>query len=436
MPLNIGAIAYTHYESDPRVRREAEALAARGDRVVVWTLRGEGQPQTSTLNGVEVHRIRMPRYRGARALTYVGSYLRFMAAVSLQLVQAHAREKLDIVHVHTMPDFMVFAGLLPKLTGAKVALDMHDLMPDLYALKFGMGRTHPVVRALQLTQQSATGFADVVLCVHENQYGLLLEDGVPARKLIIVMNAADPELFPPRKKQPRIKENGPIEMVYHGTILHRYGIDLAIRAFAKAHAQLPQLRFKILGAGDYLEEARALAASLGLSAPNFEMPGVHRPLEEVAQAIRGAHIGVVPNRDDHEDSVLPTKLLEYIAIGIPSIASKTRCISRFFDDSQVQLVPVGDVEGMAKAMVDLAQDAARRKAMVAAGRKWEEAYGWEVNKKALFRTFDSLCLEKVLAEKRARQKSKEGVKTGTRKTPPKKANPPKSPKTADPQPPA
>lgn len=420
MPLRIAAVAYTHYESDPRVRREAEALAQRGDDVTVWALREEGMPAVAMEHGVRVVRIQMPRYRGGRAAAYVGSYLRFMAEVSARLVAAHATKRFDLVHVHTMPDFMVFAGAIPRLFGARVVLDMHDLMPDLYALKFGLDRSGVLVKALKLTQDAATTFADGVICVHENQYDLLLRDGVPAHKLSIVMNAADPALFPPLPSVRSVEGDGPIRVVYHGTVLHRYGVDLAVRALAKARLLEPRLVMQILGGGDFVESVEALARDLGLGPDVIEISGVRRPIDQVAALIRNAHIGIIPNRDDNEDSVLPTKLLEYIAVGIPAIAARTRCISRFFDGNQVELVDVEDVDGMARAMVSLAQDQARREVLVKGGHEWEQEYGWDVNRKLLFRTVDALCWEKVLSEKRARQRAVEGVKTGTRNTPPKK----------------
>lgn len=416
MPLRIAMIAYTHFESDPRVRREAEALAGRGDEVSVYCLRADGSPERAIENGVRVERIRIPRYRGGKAAIYVGSYAQFLIASGALVSRAHARARFDVVHVHTMPDFMVFGALIPRLSGAKVLLDMHDLMPELYALKFGLAKEGKVVGALRLIQRAATAFADAVVCVHRNQYELLLRDGVPAWKLAIVMNAADPALFPPRSGEPPPEPDGALRLVYHGTILERYGVDLAVRAFARAREHDRRLRFSIWGGGDFVADVRAVADELGLSPDTFDMSGEHRPLDEVARRIRSAHIGVVPNRDDQEDSVLPTKLLEYVAVGIPAVATRTRCVGRFFKDTEVELVDVGDVDGMARAILRLASDPARRRELVENAHRWEEEYGWEVNRKNFFRTVDALCFEKLSEERRAKQKQKqkEGSKEGER----------------------
>jgi len=343
------------------------------------------------IEGVELRRIAIPRYRGGKALAYVRSYLQFFMVSAARLSFDHKTAPFDIVHIHTMPDFMVFTSIWPRLTGAKVILDMHDLMPDLYAVKFGLDKSGGAVRALRMVQKSATAFADAVICVHEPQYELLLRDGVPAHKLNIVMNAADPKLFPPRESSPSFEGEGPIRVVYHGTILHRYGVDLGVRAFAKARERNPRLVMSVLGDGDFLPEVRALARELSLGEDVLYFSNCRLPLHEVAQKIRESHIGIIPNRDDQEDSVLPTKLLEYVSIGIPAIAPKTRCIQRYFNPDQVELVEVEDVDGMAEAILRLAADETHRNQVVEAARSWQAAYGFDVQMKFLQRTVDHLC---------------------------------------------
>ncbi|MBI2378165.1 MAG: glycosyltransferase [Deltaproteobacteria bacterium] len=389
MPIRVAAIAYTHYESDPRVRREAEILARRGDDVTVWCLRREGQAAEGYSNGVRLLRIDLPRYRGSSARNYVASYGRFLGEVSLSVYRQHRKRKFDLVHVHTMPDFLVVAGLLPKLSGAKVVLDMHDLMPDLYALKFGLDREGRVVSLLRGLERLSVAFSDHAICVHEPQQRLLVRDGVPKHKLSIVMNAPDPVLFAERPKQPSIKgPDGEIRMIYHGTVLHRFGVDLAVRALAEARKQNPRLRLQIIGDGDFLPDIRRLAAELGLDPPALEIIGQRLPLEEVARIVREAHLGIVPNRDDQEDSVLPNKLLEYVSVGIPVIATRTRCITHYFGERELELVPIESVTSLASAMVRLSRDRERRRELITAAKAWESKYGGEVQRRALLDVVD------------------------------------------------
>ncbi len=391
MPIRVAAVAYTHYESDPRVRREAEALADRGDRVEVFCLASERfGPGSQEEEGVLVHRLAIPRYRGNQASTYARSYSAFWALTQWRLNQAHFSQSFDLVHVHTLPDVMVSAALLPRLSGARVLLDMHDLTPPLYALKFGLSEGSLPVRGLRWLQNAAVAFADAVICVHGAQYELLLRDGVPTEKLWVLMNLPDPKLFVPVASPMELAPEEPIRLVYHGTVLHRYGVDLMVQAFAEAKKSQPLLQLEIIGGGDFVGGVQTLAQELGLKEPDFTMTGEHRPLAETVARIRHGHLGIVPNRDDQEDSVLPTKLMEYLALGVPTIASKTRSIERFFPGDEVALFPVGDASALAEQILRLSQDLVARQALVAAGQRWTEQNGWLQERKKLYRLCDRL----------------------------------------------
>ncbi len=110
-------IAYTDYAIDARVRREAETLAAHGFQVRCLT----------TKNGAsaEAFRARWRRSSGAErseiprqehAARTVASYLRFLVVgVGWRACALLLSGELDVVHVHNIPDFLVFAGLLPRV---------------------------------------------------------------------------------------------------------------------------------------------------------------------------------------------------------------------------------------------------------------------------------------------------------------------------------
>ena len=73
-------VAFTHYSTDTRVRREAEALADRGDEVDFLCLVEEGRENIRMLNGVRLHQLPIGRYRGSSALTYLSKYALFFLA--------------------------------------------------------------------------------------------------------------------------------------------------------------------------------------------------------------------------------------------------------------------------------------------------------------------------------------------------------------------
>lgn len=356
MALRVAIVACTPYSSDPRVRRHAECLAARGDAVSVYALaEGEDAPG-AMLEGVRLHGLHLPGPLDRPSA--------FFPAASVRMLADHLRSPFDVVYWHAGPGLSVLTGLLSRVSGARVILDLSAAPRAPIA-----GTLHHAV--------------DAVVTADRLHYELLLADGVPARKLHILMDAADPRLFPLRKKEPRIQEQ--LRVVFHGKVTARHGVDLAVSALAQARAQDPRLALTVLGEGEAVEPVRRLAAELLIPPDALRMEGVWLPLEEVATRIRDAHLAIVPHREDNERSELPSKLLEYLSVGIPVVATRTRALSVYFDESQLELVPPNDTEAMARALVRLAADKSLRKARVEAGHRWEDEYGFETQKRLLYR---------------------------------------------------
>jgi hypothetical protein len=146
--LRICHVAYTFYENDNRVIRYAEAMAERGHTVDVIALRRPGLSTSGESNGVRVHRIQSRSINERGALSYLPKLLYFLINSMVRLTWLQLRHGYDIVHVHNVPDFLVFAALAPSLMGARIILDIHDILPELYAGKFGSTQRSSTYRAL------------------------------------------------------------------------------------------------------------------------------------------------------------------------------------------------------------------------------------------------------------------------------------------------
>src|SRR6267378_7677919 len=104
----VAMLAHTCYLRDPRVRREAAALAESGVEVHVISLSedgkapGEREPRHAIVKGVQVHRPPIRRRRGS-FLRYLYEY--FMTGIlgGLKLARLRVQGKLDVVHVHNIP---------------------------------------------------------------------------------------------------------------------------------------------------------------------------------------------------------------------------------------------------------------------------------------------------------------------------------------------
>jgi glycosyltransferase involved in cell wall biosynthesis len=381
-------IALTDYPGDQRVRREAEALVSRGDDVDVISPLTPSIPARRSLDGVDLYPTGGLR-RDAKLgfLGYLRRDLAFLVRASVRAARLHRRRRYDVVHVHTMPDYLVLAALGPKLMGAKVVLDLHDLVPELYASKFGAADSSPVVRLATLVERACVGLADRALAVHRPHLDALVGHGNPREKFTIVMNAPDPRLFPRRQEG---DAPAGFTLVYHGTISRRHGLDVAVRAVALARRDHGDIRLEVVGDGDGVGEVRMLAAELGL-ADSVSVTEGRFPAEELQPLFARASAGVVPlSHDVFTRYMLPVKLLEYVAIGLPVICSRTDTVQAYFDDTMVAFVEPGSVEDLAAKIVELRADRDLRRCLVARADAFLEEHSWLRERERYYSVIDSL----------------------------------------------
>ena len=165
-------VAYTYYERDPRVRRDAEALIEAGYAVDVVALRDDTQSSKEIIGGVKIYRVPMSRLRGGK-LSYVFTYLTFFIFASCYVSILHLRNRYRLIHVHNMPNFLVFSALLPKMMGVPVILDIHDPMPELFGSIF-TGKANSFFRTILLFEEKISfRFADQLITVHKGMFDLL-----------------------------------------------------------------------------------------------------------------------------------------------------------------------------------------------------------------------------------------------------------------------
>src|SRR5205085_4294156 len=120
----------------------------------------------------------------------------FLVLAGMLVTRLHLRRRYDVIHVHNMPDFLVFCALVPKLLGAKIILEVQDVSPELMAAKAKGRLLRGVILRLAAWQERlSAAFAHHVITVGEPFARLLLKRGIPPEKLTIILNSADPKLF-------------------------------------------------------------------------------------------------------------------------------------------------------------------------------------------------------------------------------------------------
>ena len=344
-------LLFSYYPADSRPRRAAEALVAEGVNVDLICLQDEGEPKRERINGVDISRIPIKRCRGSKT-KYIKQYAAFIIRSFSQLAFRSISRRYDFVHVHNMPDVLVFSALVPKALGAKVILDLHDPMPELMQTIFGMPEASFGVRLLKHLERLSVGFADLVITVNLACKRIYSSRGCRPDKIAVVMNAPEDQIFRFQRPSPA-DANGdgparPFSLMYHGSLVPRNGFDLAVDALEIARQRIPHLKLVVCGeANAYFEEVMKSAEERGL-AESVHYLGL-KDRREIVELINRCDLGVVPNhRNSFTDINTPTRIFEYLSLGKPVVAPRTLGIEDYFGNDDLLFFQAGDKQDLAR----------------------------------------------------------------------------------------
>jgi glycosyltransferase involved in cell wall biosynthesis len=360
---------------DPRVMAEAHAARDACFEVDIVALQEAGQPREEWL-AERIRAVRLPveHVRGTAFREVVREYLSFTGRATIRAARLARSRRYDVVQVHNPPDFLVIAALLPKLRGGRLLYDVHDLGPDMFHARYGSRRGSRVAdRTLRLVERCAIALSDDVITVHEPYRRELVARGAKPSRVTVVMNSIADDLLPPAVVPDR---DEPFRVVYHGTITPHYGIELLVRAVARARDRVHDIELEVFGSGDARAGAIQLATELGIADRTRFRDALSR--RDVLAAVNGASAGVVPNLPTRINRfALSTKLFEYVALGIPAIVADLPTLQLYFNASEVLFFRAGDAASLSDALVSVAHDHQAAADRARAARRRAEAYGWK-----------------------------------------------------------
>ncbi|MDQ3672027.1 MAG: glycosyltransferase [Actinomycetota bacterium] len=364
-----------YFPEDPRVRRAVGALVDEGYDVEVICLRGTGEERIGSWRSARVQRLPGRHIRRGPA-RYLWEYASFFVLAFLAVTRRHVRKRFDVVQVHTMPDFLVFAALVPKLSGAKVVIDMHELMPEFAAMKFRVSRSSLLVRVITAVERTSTHFADRVLAVSTAQTSIL-EPRIE-RRCIIVPNVPDAALI---GNVPTAVAPEPVPVVMtHGTMTEFYGVQHFIAALPQVVREQP-VRALVVGDGEFLPDLKRQAVELGVD-EHVEFTGRLAPPALAAQIAR-ATLGVITLQEDGYGEIgVPNKLFDYAALGVPVVAPDLWGMRSYFGPDGLIYFRPGDSTDLAEKIVEALRDERLRTKVAEKGLAVFDEVRWEKTSRA------------------------------------------------------
>jgi glycosyltransferase involved in cell wall biosynthesis len=375
--LKICMITQSFYAADPRVRREAETAVSNGSQVDVICLKKRGQSSQFRLNGVNVYGVSLAKRRG-RPFRYLFEYFAFFICASFMLTFLFLRKRYQLVQVHTLPDLLVFSAAIPRLFGARTILDMHEVMPEFFASKFKLSNDHLFIRILIFFERISAKFANSIITVNDPIKELLASRSIAPEKITVVMNSVDERLFGGAKTAwSENQDRSEFKIMYHGTLTEIYGLDIAIRALQLIREKLPAASFHIFGEGPIQDDLARLADQLGLGDRVIFHGRI--PLETIPDYIKGCDLGLLPTRqDEFLDLSLSNKLVEYIYMGKPVVASRLATTRKYFRESSISYFAPHDHADLAKQVLSLVTDPQKAPAQISSALQDYQNINWEV----------------------------------------------------------
>jgi glycosyltransferase involved in cell wall biosynthesis len=386
---------------DPRVRREAEALADKGYEVdIICYAEQKSEPKKEKFGSITVYRILLerrfdsvPKYFFYSMLFFIRTFFKLQI---LSLVRGY-----DLIQIHNMPDFHVFTALFQKLAGIPVVLDLHDLTPELFESKWEGKKSSSILGIVKFAEMISCRFTDKLITVTDACKENLTNRGIHPDKITIVMNTPDNRIF--RYDNNRgykiIKKNA--KLIYHGTVAERFGLHVAIQALKYINNRVPGSTLTIYGGYDksykiYLQDQ---IKELGLE-DNVYLMGIHN-LEEIYGFIQESDFGVVPYLDNlYMNLALSTKMFEYNASLLPVVASKLRSFSKIFDNDSIAFTEPENALDLADKIIKLCFNPDKRRMLAENAYITLQNISWEVMSERYIKLINSTIIDSRQAHKK------------------------------------
>lgn len=344
-------VTFSPYPFDPRPRRAIDALVKEGASIDLICLGGDNQPRRQALDGVNILRIPLKHVRRGK-FDYAFRYAAFISISSVIFALRTMARPYDLVYVHNMPDILIASALIPKLLGAKVILDLHDPMPELMTTIFHAAPDGKNVQLLKRLEKWSIGRADLVVTVNIACKRIFSNRSCRPEKIAVVMNSPDGQIFPfritPGRDFAGKPADKPFVLMYHGSLVERNGLEVAIDALELVRKSVPTAVLHIFGANtDFLERMMNKVRDKNLeSVVRYFGP---KQLEDLVTEIDKCDLGVIPNhRNAFTEINTPTRIFEYLARGKPVIAPATPGIQDYFSRESLLFFEPGNPEDLAR----------------------------------------------------------------------------------------
>ncbi len=320
------------------------------------------------LNGIKVLNLWtwQPKSRDAGFLSRILYYLLFPLNAILWTLRYS--KDFDVIITSNPPIFTGIPGLFSKIILNKYwIIDTRDQWVNV-AISLGFLRSGSLFEKMSnFYEKICYSRADLVLAVTNKLADQITERYKIDKKIRLIPNSVDIDLFYPYKNIE--KKN---QIVFIGNMGHVMGLENCIIAMEKV-LKSHNIKFILFGDGDKREKLEKLVKSIGLNEFIIFKGLVKREL--LPKILSESLIGLAPTLEMKTlDYVIPVKLYEYMACGVPFIACGLKETKNLAKESKGGIVVKNSPEAIAKSILALLEDPIKSLEMGRNGRKFVQKY--------------------------------------------------------------
>jgi colanic acid biosynthesis glycosyl transferase WcaI len=379
----------------PHTTALAEHLVTAGHQVTVVTgfpfaprwarwseFRGE-LVRHETVNGVQLVRIThfIPRKPG-RALQRMLMEGSFAAAAGLSILLTRIRtiRRYDLViYVGAQPVIAWLARIIAAVWRVPYIVKITDLAAQA-AIDVGIVGDGTLATALKRFEFSGYRRASAAIVLCDAFKTALNADGFPLDSIHIIRDSVDLKAFTATNDRTAFRERHQIGqdefvVLYSGSLGLKQGLLDVVEAAKLLAAVHPDVRWVIVGEGEMRDAVAARIASAGIGNRVILLP--LQPEVSLGEMFAAADLLLLSQLKSVKDTVIPSKLMMYMAAGRPTLAAvnaSSQAAEMIRDCGGGGVIAAEDPHALMNAVLDLRHRPSDRDVMARRAREYAERH--------------------------------------------------------------
>jgi glycosyltransferase involved in cell wall biosynthesis len=355
------------YPNDIRVRKEAEALAENGKKILVVCPRKNNDLKNEIINGVEVLRIGND-YTFSKKGIYdvIESVININPLFYFGLKKVFIKYQIDFLHVHDLPLAGTGYAFKNKVKN-KLILDLHENYPEALKTWFEWKKSS-ILRLKNFIFMSPKTWSkkekkycllyDKVVCVVEEMKQKLISNfNIEDKKLVVVSNHEKKDFIKNFKQEvsQNIINKDSFSITYVGGFGPHRGLDTAIKGMALIIDKIPTAKLFLIGKGNSDVENKLKEIAEKNNVSEYVSFVGYRPFEEVATIMQVSNINIIPHKaNEHTNNTIPHKLFQIMMSKSMLLVSSCKPLKRIVEEHDAGVVfEADDAEDFSNKVIDI-----------------------------------------------------------------------------------